>query len=86
MSRNESVDTADRAAAARMRGPYAGRGTSKRMSYDAVGDRLLKVAVVFLSTVNALMWEYYTESRMMAIAWAAIAIGFVVWIISDVRR
>jgi len=47
---------------------------------------LLKVAVVFLCTVNALMWEFYTESRMMAIVWAAIAVGFVVWIARDVRR
>ena len=51
-----------------------------------MGNRLLKVAVVVLCTVNALMWEYYTESRMMAILWAAVAVGFIVWIIDDTRR
>jgi len=40
---------------------------SRKVSYDTFGNRLLKVAVVFLCTVNALMWEYHTESRMMAI-------------------
>jgi len=60
--------------------------TRKSGSYDAMGNRLLKVAVVVLCTVNALMWEYYTESRMMAILWAAVAVGFIVWIIDDTRR
>jgi len=59
---------------------------SRRVDYDTFGNRLLKVAVVFLCTVNALMWEFYTESRMMAIVWAAIAVGFVVWIARDVKR
>jgi membrane protein YdbS with pleckstrin-like domain len=60
--------------------------SSKTSSYDTFGNRLLKVAVVFLCTVNALMWEYYTESRMMALVWAAIAVSFVVWIVQDMRR
>ena len=51
------VDRLDRALPAR----------SGRVDYDTFGNRLLKVAVVFLCTVNALMWEYHTESRMMAI-------------------
>jgi membrane protein YdbS with pleckstrin-like domain len=55
-------------------------------SYGAVGNRLLKVMVVLLSTINALMWKYYTESTMMAIVWAGIAVAFVVWIIDDLRR
>jgi len=59
---------------------------SKRLTYDEAGTRLLKVAVVFLCSVNAVMWEYYTQSRMMAILWAAIAVGFVVWIVNDMRR
>jgi hypothetical protein len=42
--------------------------------------------VVLLSSVNAVMWEYYTESRFMAIVWLGIAIGFVYWIIDDRRR
>jgi hypothetical protein len=52
----------------------------------AAGDRLLKVAVVILCTINAAMWELYTQSRMMAIFWSAIAIGFVAWIARDMRR
>ena len=59
---------------------------SRKVTYDSLGNRLLKVAVVFLCTVNALMWEYYTESRMMAIVWTAIAVSFVVWIVQDMRR
>jgi hypothetical protein len=55
-------------------------------AYSALGNRLLKVAVVLLSSVNAVMWEYYTESRFMAIVWLGIAIGFVYWIIDDRRR
>jgi uncharacterized membrane protein YoaT (DUF817 family) len=55
-------------------------------AYSAIGNRLLKVAVIALCCVNALMWEYYTESRMMAIMWAAIAVGFVLWIVDDMRR
>ena len=55
-------------------------------AYSAIGNRLLKVAVILLCCVNALMWEYYTESRMMAIMWAGIAVAFVLWIIDDLRR
>ncbi|HTS22542.1 MAG TPA: hypothetical protein VMN79_12135 [Casimicrobiaceae bacterium] len=51
-----------------------------------VGDRLLKVAVVFLCTINAAMWELYTESTVMALIWGAIAIGFVIWIAKDMKR
>ena len=32
-------------------------------AYSAIGNRLLKVAVILLCCVNALMWEYYTESQ-----------------------
>ena len=59
---------------------------TRKTSYGPIGNRLLKVAVVFLCTVNALMWEFYTESRIMAIVWAAIAVGFIFWIIDDMRR
>jgi membrane protein YdbS with pleckstrin-like domain len=55
-------------------------------AYSAIGNRLLKVAVILLCCVNALMWEYYTESRMMAIMWAGIAVAFVLWIVDDLRR
>jgi len=52
----------------------------------ALGDRLLKVAVVILCSINAAMWEFYTQSTTMAIVWGAIAIAFVVWISKDMRR
>ena len=51
-----------------------------------MGTRLLKVMVVFLCGVNTAMWELYTESTMMALFWAAIALAFVIWIADDVRR
>jgi membrane protein YdbS with pleckstrin-like domain len=51
-----------------------------------VGDRLLKVAVVLLCTINAAMWEFYTEATLMALLWAATAIAFVIWIAKDIRR
>ena len=63
-----------------------GDSGSKRGSPGSVGDRLLKVAVVILCSINAAMWEFYTESTMMAIVWGAIAIAFVVWISKDIRR
>jgi membrane protein YdbS with pleckstrin-like domain len=55
-------------------------------SYAPLGNRLLKLMVILLCTVNALMWEYYTESTFMAIVWGGIAIAFVIWIVDDMRR
>ena len=52
----------------------------------AAGDLLTRFAVVLLSSVNAVMWEVYTESRFMAAVWAIIAIGFAVWMKRDVAR
>ena len=51
-----------------------------------LGDRLLKVAVVILCSINAAMWELYTEAPFMAALWAATAVGFVIWIVKDIRR
>jgi hypothetical protein len=51
-----------------------------------MGNRLLKLTVILLCTINAAMWELYTESPMMALGWLAIALGFVVWIFDDIRR
>jgi membrane protein YdbS with pleckstrin-like domain len=51
-----------------------------------VGDRLLKVAVVFLCSINAAMWELYTESTIMALLWATTAVAFVIWIGKDINR
>lgn len=51
-----------------------------------MGERALKLMVVLLSSINAAVWFLYTESMLMGVAWAATAIGFVVWIARDVRR
>ena len=32
-------------------------------AYSAIGNRLLKLTVILLCSINALMWEYYTESQ-----------------------
>jgi membrane protein YdbS with pleckstrin-like domain len=51
-----------------------------------MGERLLKVAVVLLCSINAAMWEFYTHSPVMAAVWATTAAAFVVWIAKDMRR
>jgi membrane protein YdbS with pleckstrin-like domain len=51
-----------------------------------MADRLLKVAVVILCSINAAMWELYTGAPFMAALWAATAIWFVIWIAKDIRR
>ena len=53
---------------------------------ESVSNRLLKMGVVLLCSINAAMWELYTESTIMALIWGAIAIAFVVWIADDIRR
>jgi uncharacterized membrane protein YvlD (DUF360 family) len=50
-----------------------------------MGNNLLKIAVVILSSINAVMWEFYTESTFMAVIWAAIAIAFAMWAVRDIR-
>jgi hypothetical protein len=50
-----------------------------------MGNNLLRIAVVILSSINCVMWEFYTESTFMAIVWLAIAITFLVWTIREVR-
>jgi uncharacterized membrane protein YvlD (DUF360 family) len=50
-----------------------------------VGNDLLKITVVILSSINAVMWEFYTQSTFMAVVWAAIAVAFVVWTVRDIR-
>ena len=69
--------------------PTATRGFAPRAQAGgatAVSDLLTKLAVVLLSSVNAVMWEAYTESRFMAAVWAMIAIGFAVWMKRDAAR
>jgi len=53
---------------------------------SAAGDMLTRLAVVMLSSVNAVMWEVYTEARVMGAIWAAIAIGVAIWIRCDAAR
>jgi membrane protein YdbS with pleckstrin-like domain len=50
------------------------------------GERALKLMVVLLCAINCAVWLFYTESTFMAIAWGGIAIGFVIWIMDDIRR
>ena len=50
-----------------------------------MANDLLKIAVVILSSINAVMWKFYTESTFMALIWAAIAIAFAVWTFRDIR-
>jgi hypothetical protein len=50
-----------------------------------VANDLLKFTVVILSTINTVMWKFYTESTFMAVIWAAIAIAFAVWAVRDIR-
>ena len=49
-------------------------------------DRPLKVAVVILCAMDSAMWLLYSESVVMAIVWAAIAIAFIVWIVKDIQN
>jgi hypothetical protein len=51
-----------------------------------MGERALKLMVVLLSSLNAAIWFFYTESTLMGIAWAGTAIAFIVWIADDIRR
>jgi hypothetical protein len=53
---------------------------------ETVGTTLTRLAVVLLSTVNAIMWEVYTESPVMAGIWLLIAVGFMVWILYDAHN
>jgi hypothetical protein len=53
---------------------------------SSVGNTLLRVAVVFLCSINAVTWEVYTEAPVMAALWAIIAVGFVIWMIYDARH
>jgi hypothetical protein len=52
----------------------------------AAGDVLTKLTVVLLSSVNAVMWWVYTDSRFMGAVWALTAIGFAIWIKRDASR
>jgi len=51
-----------------------------------MGNRALKLMVILLCCINSAMWLFYTESALMATLWGAVAVGFLVWIIDDMRR
>jgi hypothetical protein len=51
-----------------------------------MGNDLLRFAVVLLSAINSVMWEFYTESTIMAIVWAGIAVAFLVWALREIRN
>jgi hypothetical protein len=51
-----------------------------------MGNNLLRIAVVILSSINCVMWEFYTESTLMAVIWAAIAVSFLVWTVREIRN
>jgi hypothetical protein len=51
-----------------------------------MGNDLLRIAVVILSSINAVMWEFYTESTLMALIWGAIASVFLVWTVREIRN
>ena len=63
-------------------------GAHRTDSVDAaeVSNILTKLAVVLLSTINAVLWEIYTEAPVMATIWAIIAIAFLVWIVREARQ
>jgi hypothetical protein len=50
-----------------------------------MGTRVLKLMVILLCTMNAAIWQMYTESPFMAAAWGLTAVAFVGWIIYDMR-
>ena len=62
------------------------RRRQPRGETSSVGNTLLRAAVVFLCSVNAVTWEVYTEAPVMAALWAIVAIGFVSWMIYDARH
>jgi hypothetical protein len=51
-----------------------------------MGERALKLLVILLCAVNSAMWLLYTESPVMASAWAGVAAAFAFWIADDMRR
>ena len=64
------------------------RGAHRSDAVDAteVSNILTKLAVVLLSTINAVLWEIYTEAPVMATIWGVVAVGFLVWIVREARQ
>jgi hypothetical protein len=53
---------------------------------QSYANTLLRIAVILLSSINAVMWEVYTESTFMAVVWVAIVVGFIGWMIYESRN
>ncbi len=51
-----------------------------------MGNDLLRITVIILSSINAVMWEFYTESTFMAVVWGVIAMAFLVWTVREIRN
>jgi len=51
-----------------------------------MGTVVLKIGVAILSGINAVMWEFYTQSPLMATIWLAISIGFIYWTGDEIRN
>jgi hypothetical protein len=74
---------------ASFRAPTAAGESSHRADVGgaaAASDILTKLTVVLLSSVNAVMWWVYTDSRLMGVVWATIAIAFAVWMKREAAR
>ena len=52
----------------------------------ATTDILTRLVVVLLSSINAPMWWFYTESRLMGTVWAIVAIGVAIWTKRELAR
>ena len=47
---------------------------------------VLKIGVIILSAINAVMWQFYTQSTSMAAIWLAISVGFAYWTVHEIRN
>jgi hypothetical protein len=82
-------DAADQAPKPRTRLSFASRPARHRAdTLDAgqVGDVMTRLAVVLLSSINAVMWWIYTEAPVIATMWAIIAVAFAIWIAKESSR
>ena len=97
MAQPHSSDTTTDPQQARRQLKFLGRGATEAASGSirrehhrgdvsgptTYGNTLLRIAVIILSSINAVMWEVYTESTFMALVWAAIVVGFIGWMIYE---
>jgi len=86
---SKPANPADGAAGPVTRGPATVSPRAHRadtIGAAEVSNALTKFAVVLLSSINAVLWEVYTEAPVMAAIWAAIAVWFIVWMVRDARN